>query len=288
MPRLFLISLLFLSLAITACGKSQMIKDSWKFTNRQYRNYLNTPASLNMDDKGSCEPYELALGDAVMRVDSQLHRLVRTMENSDGNPDQNWVMRMMESFSWLSGVALVGPDGSLIARYPEEYPKPFDVAPLLEADPKQKIGDLRAYVQQTEFGPEVYVANPVYGGEALRGLVVAYFDPRVLATLSQNPSNIIIASSSGVLWSGALGAGTVVHQQDWDTLLKKASCGTLGSGQGGFFWTTRYLGNLPLVYAVPLSSGKAMEELLDKQPEEGMVTPAPIHDDSAVPEQAAE
>ncbi|MDL2267490.1 hypothetical protein LJC46_05835 [Desulfovibrio sp. OttesenSCG-928-G15] len=278
MQRLFISLLIFSALGLTACGKSQIIKDSWKFTNRQYRSYLNTPAQLDMDDIGSCEPYELALGDALMRVDAQLHRLVRSMENSDSNPDQGWVLRMMNDFSWLSGVALVGPQGEQIARYPEDYPKPFDVTPLLVADPKQKIGDLRAYVQQTEFGPEIYIANPVYGGETLRGLVVAYFDPRVLAGMSRDPNNIMIVGPNGVLWAGNQGASTVVHQQDWEQVLKNKSCGTLGDSKTGYFWTTRYLGNLPLVYAVPLSAGKAIEAILEKQPEQGEITPAPVAD----------
>lgn len=278
MHRLFIALLIFSTLGLSACGKSQIFKDSWKFTNRQYRSYLNTPAQLDMDDKGSCEPYELALGDALMRVDAQLHNLIRTMENSDSNPDQEWVLRMMSNFPWLSGVALVGPQGEQIARYPEDYPKPFDVTPLLVADPKQKIGDLRAYVQQTEFGPEIYVANPVYGGENLRGLVVAYFDPRVLASMSRDPNNVMIAVPSGVLWAGNQGASTIVHKQDWETVLKNKSCGTLGDSKTGYFWTTRYLGNLPIVYAVPLAAGKAMEALLDGQPVEGEVTPAPVAD----------
>ncbi len=64
--------MVLVSFALTACGSFQSVKDSWKFTKRQYRTYLNTPAELDLDDTGSCELYELALSDAVVDVDQQL------------------------------------------------------------------------------------------------------------------------------------------------------------------------------------------------------------------------
>ena len=240
----------------SACSQSQMVKDSWKFTKRQYTNYLNTPAELDMEDKGSCEVYELALGEAVLSLDTELQRLVRAMENSDHNPDQGWVMNMVGRFPWLSGVALVDNSGTLIAQYPEHFTKPFDVNPLLEPDPKQRPGDLRAYAQLSDAGPEIYIANPVYGAgaEALRGLIVCYFDPRVLATTTNDPGSFILASPIGVLWPGQYGAGSVVSGQDWADILKKKSCGIVGDSKSGFFWTTRYVGNLPIVYAMPVTA----------------------------------
>lgn len=272
MQRLLLISLLLLSLSAGAagCGKSQTVKDSWKFTTRQYRTYLNTPATLDMEDKGNCELYELALGEAVLMVDEELQKLIRAMENSDHNPDQSWVMTMMNRFPWLSGVALVDGSGKLVAQYPEHFAKEFDVKPLLEPDPKQRLGALRAYVQKSPAGPEVYVANPVFGGDEMRGLIVAYFDPKSLVTTSSDPGSFAIASPAGIVWPGKFGEGSVVAAQNWETLLKQKSCGLIGAKGSDFFWTTRYLGNLPLVYAIPTSAGKSQEAALApqaKQPE---------------------
>jgi len=254
--RFFVIVLAFVALSVTACGQQQVVKDSWKFTKRQYTSYLNTPATLNMGDKGRSEAYELALGEAVVNIDGELQRLIRAMENSDHSPDESWVLGMMGRFPWLSGVALVDSSGALIAQYPEYFPKPFDVTPLLEHDPKQRPGDLRAYVQMSEAGPEIYIANPVYGSgtESLRGLIVSYFDPRILATMTPDPGNFILASPAGVLWPGNFGSGGIVATQDWTDILRRRSSGIIGGNQDGFFWTTRYVGNLPIVYAIPVSA----------------------------------
>lgn len=257
MQRVFLLVLAgILTFAAIGCGKSQTVKDSWKFTTRQYRTYLNTPASVDLSDKGSCEMYELALGEAVLGMDMELQKLIRAMENSDHNPDQNWVMGMMGRFPWLSGVALADGTGAIVAQYPEIFAKPFDIAPLLEADPKQRPGALRAYAKPDESGAEIYLANPVFGGEEMRGIIIAHFDVRTLATLSGDPGSFVIGSPSGVLWPGNYGgAGLALGgSADWEGLLKQKSCGLIGEKGSQFFWTTRYLGNLPLVYAMPTSA----------------------------------
>lgn len=275
--RLFLVSLLLICVSgAIGCSKSQTMKDSWKFTTRQYRTYLNTPATLDLEDKGSCEPYELALGEAVLAVDSELQKLIRAMENSDHNPDQAWALSMMSRFPWLSGVALVEGSGKLVARYPELYAKTFDAQPLLEPDPKQRMGALRAYVQKSDAGPEIYLANPVFGGGEMRGLIVVYFDPKSLITISPDPGSFAMASPAGIVWPGAFGEGSVVAQENWETLLKQKSCGLIGPKGSDFFWTTRYLGNLPLVYAVPTSAGKSRQA--DSEPP-AKAEPAPKAED---------
>lgn len=247
-------------LCLFGCTQNQTVKDSWKFTTRQYRAYLNTPATVDMDEKGGCELYELALGESVLEVDYQLEQLIRAMENSDRSPDQNWVMQTITRFPWLSGVALADAEGRPIARYPEYFMKEFDVSPLIEPDPKQRITSLRAYVQQTPLGPEVYLANPVYTGGELRGLVVAYFDPRSLVTVSRDPGSFLLASPAGMLWSGRYSAGgTPVGEANWEDILTSRSCGLLGGSGREFFWTTRYLGNLPIVYAIPTDTTALME-----------------------------
>jgi hypothetical protein len=235
------------------------VKDSWKFTTKQYRTYLNTPVQLDMDDKGSCEPYELALGEALLAVDDELQKLIRAMENSDHKPDQSWVATMMRRFPWLSGVALVDGSGKLVAQYPEHFTKAFDVQPLMEPDPKQRLGALRAYVHNVSAEPEIYVANPVFDGQEMRGLIVAYFDPKSLITTSPNPGAFVIASPSGLIWQGGYGEGSIVAEQNWTKILQEKSCGIIGTKEASFFWTTRYVGNLPLVYAVPTSAGKSQE-----------------------------
>lgn len=275
MQRIFILSLSIIAFALSACGSFQTVKDSWKYTRKQYRTYLNTPVELDLEDTGSCELYELALSEAVIDVDEGLQKLVRAMENSDHNPDQVWVMNIMQQVPWLSGVALIDKSGAVVAQYPEYFSKPFDASPLVEPDPKQRLGALRAYVQMSDAGPEVYVGNPVYAGQDLRGLIVTYFDPRVLVTISSAPGSFMIASPAGVLWPGRFAAGNIVGATDWANVLKDKSCGIVGNKGDEFFWTTRYVGNLPIVYALPTSAGR--ESLLPGETSsQTAVTPPPL------------
>ncbi|MDL2316854.1 hypothetical protein LJC59_07235 [Desulfovibrio sp. OttesenSCG-928-A18] len=287
MQRILLLLIILLAHVVSGCGSSQTIKDSWKFTTRQYRTYLNTPASIDFDDKGSCEVYEVALGDAVLKVDENILALIRAMENSDHNPGPPWVMSMMQRFPWLSGVALVDGDGVLNAQYPEYFAKTFDASPLLEADQKQRMGELRAYVQMDPAGPEVYVANPVFGQDKMRGIIVAYFDPRALVMYSSDPGSFMIASPAGVVWPGNFSSGSPVSSTDWATLLTSKSCGIVGSEGNEFFWTSRYIGNLPLVYAMPTSSGRFPEAQPDAAPQSPQAQGGQLEPGVPSPEQAS-
>ncbi len=261
MHRFFILSFAVFLLVCSGCSQGkQSIKDSWKYTTKQYRTYLNTPATLDMEATGNCENYEIALGDAVLELDGELEKLIRAMENSDRSPDQDWVMQLMRRFPWLTGVALADKDGKVMARHPEYFMKEFDVTPLLSPDPKQRINSLRAYVQKTPLGPEIYLANPVFSGEELRGLIVVYFDPRALVSLSRDPGSFMLASPEGVLWAGKFTPeSTPVGKENWAELLLHKSCGLIGGSGSEFFWTTRYLGNLPLVYAIPTDTKNVVE-----------------------------
>jgi hypothetical protein len=274
-------------LVVGACESHQVLKDSWKFTRRQYVAYLNTPAGIDWSDKGGREAYELALAEAVSAVDAELVRLIRAMENSDRRPDQEWALQMMQKFPWISGVALVGGDGVVNARYPEYSAKEFAAGPLLEADAKQQPGMLRAYVQADKTSPEIYLGNPVYVGEEMRGIIIAHFDPAALASMSPDPGAFCMITPAGVAWPGRFGAAA---GENWETILKERSSGLTDGGDSAFFWITRYIGNLPLVYAMPLSAVSAETAPRPAQspapaaPEAG--APAPAGQEAGTPARA--
>lgn len=250
MSRLFLLCLLSCSVFWTGCSTSQTAKDAWKYTKRQYYSYLNTPATIDMDNVGSSEDYQLALSEHIMEVDKRMERLIRKMENSDISPDQRWVMDMVGEFTWLSGVALVDENGQLMSHYPADTMKPFDAAPLLTEDPKQNITSLRSYLQETPLGPEIYIGKPVYTDGTFRGLVVAHFDPAVLLQeCPVDPNQIAIVCPQGPIWTGS-GVGGSLAGHDWSNELSRRTSGY----HNDVYWTTRYFGNLPVVYGISTSA----------------------------------
>jgi hypothetical protein len=76
--------------------------------------------------------------------------------------------------------------------------------------------------------------------------------------MSINPGSFVLVCPTGVLWTGGYGAqGSIVGSQDWGKILTEQSSGHIEDGSARFFWTTRYLGNLPLVYAIPENAGQS-------------------------------
>lgn len=252
--------LLFLcSLLSFGCSQNQALKDSWKYSKHQYYSYINTPATLDLNDNGKSETYERALGSNILDVDTRISQLQRAMENADSNPNQEWVLDMLNQFNWLSTVALVGVDGKVEAKYPEHTVKEFDITPLLESDPKQAFLDLRVYAQMSPLGAEVYVAKPIYMESGLRGFVVVSFDPQSLVISSSNATNTFaMISSYGLLWNNSNIPREVIDE-DWKTILKSSSSGIINHDNTRYFWTTHYLGNMPIVYTIPLVQN-AVEE----------------------------
>ena len=251
MHRYIVLTCMAVLVFATGCRAPQTVKNAWKDTRSYYRAYLNTPATLNLEDKGDCEEYQVALGAAVSEFDFQLQELERVLQNSDRNPDPVWVGKMTKRFPWLSGLALTDDIGEPKAQVPADYPKPFEATSLAKVDTKQHLKDLRAFVQEDPLGPEIYIGNPVYAGSDFRGVIVAHFDPRVLIARTADPGKFMLASPQGIIWPGLYEAeSTPIAAIEWGEVVKDRSYGTVSNANGTFYWVARYVGNLPLIYAV--------------------------------------
>lgn len=238
-------------LTLAGCRTPQVVKNAWKGTRSYYYEYLNTPAELDLENKGDALNYQAALGAAIADFDLQLQELERSLQNSDRRPDADWVESMTARFPWLSGIALTDDAGFPRAKVPLDFPKPFEIGSLIEVDEKQQLKDLRAYVHTHDLGPEIYLGNPVYVGADFRGVITVHFDPRVLLARTGDPAKVMIASPEGVIWPGHYdAAATPVAGVDWGEMVTKNYSGLIKNELGTFYWVCRYLGNLPLVYAI--------------------------------------
>jgi len=259
--RYFLLMVAACILLLTGCRTPQTIKDTWKGTRSYYYEYLNTPAQLDMDDKGNIEDYEAALGASIAEFDLRIQELERALQNSDQNPDAVWVSTMTTRFPWLSGIALTDDLGIPRAKIPPVYAKPFEIGTLLEVDPKQQIKDLRAFVQEDPLGPEIYVGNPVYIGADFRGVITVHFDPRTLLARTADAAHVMIAGPKGILWPGIYdAAATPIADVNWEERVTKQISGIERNELGSFFWICRYIGNLPLIYAVRIQGEFPLHE----------------------------
>ena len=246
---------------VTGCRTPQTVKDAWKGTRSYYYEYLNTPATLNMADKGDIQDYQAALGIAISEYDLQLQELERVLHNSDRNPDANWVTSITTRFPWLSGVVLTDDIGVPRAQIPPNFAKPFTIGTLLEVDEKQQLKDLRAFVQQDPLGPEIYVGNPVYFGADFKGVIIVHFDPRALLARTGDPAKVVIAGPDGIIWPGIYAEeSTPIARVNWAEETRKTHSGIVRNELGAFYWVSRYLGNLPLVYAIRIQGEFPLRE----------------------------
>lgn len=243
--------LLVLAVA-TACSSFQPTKNVWKGTKGLWYTYVSPPAHVDYDDKGSLSPESHALATAIMGIDVELGRLERAMQNADRPPTQEWLTDLFARFPWLNGFAGVKYDGTILGQEPPDSLKQLDFIPLLYEDKKQNSRALRADAQPSPLGPEILLAAPLYDGMDFLGIVVAYFDMRSLMRFSKNPEDIVALAPGALLWPGKYDfAATPLAGVDWEKATRESSAGTCSNSTGQFVYLVRYLGNLPIVFAIP-------------------------------------
>lgn len=245
------VCLLFFLFFCVSCSSYQPTKNVWKSTKGLWNSYVSPPATIDFDEKGELSPKSLALANSMMGIDMELARLERTMQNADRPPTRVWLSKFFEAFPWINGFAGVKYDGTILGQEPANSMKQIDFIPLLYEDKKQNSHALRADVQNTPDGPEIVIAAPLYDGTDFLGIVAAYFDIRSLIHFSNAPEDLVILSPYALLWPGKYEfASTPLAGIDWQNAVSKSTSGTCSNANGTFFYMVRYLGNLPIIFAI--------------------------------------
>jgi len=279
---IFLIVLMAFSLSL-ASGCKQAAKNVWKDTRRYYREYINTPATLKFQE-ADASAVEDKLATVYTPVGMALESFRRDMLAQDVFPTEAWVNDMFDRYPWLSGVAVVSPEGDMYLQRPAVSMKSLDFMPLFEEDEKISYRDMRAYAQDNPLGPEVYVGTPFFVDNEMKGMVVAHFDPRNLLHLCPQPARLVILSPTFTLWPGHyVMEETPLETVEWEKTLRRRSSDTESNKYGEFLWIAKYIGNLPLVFAASTD-----EYPIDPRQLEALAAPAPVRDVPTVPAPAPE
>ena len=257
MPYRIIFCLLLMLALSTGCSSNQTMKNAWKGTKSVWYSYVNVPASIDYDDKGKMPEYATLFSKAMMGIDLQLLALERTMQNADKPPTPEWINAFFTQFPWVDGITGLNGEGGIVGQAGRAE-KTLDFSPLLEHDAKQNLHALRGYVQDSDSGPEVLLAVPLYEGPDFLGIVVAYFEMRSLMRYSDAPESLIITSPGGQLWVGS-SAGTLPNA-DWGTIIRKNTSGSISDASGTYQWVSRFLGNYPLIFAVQKTASGKMPE----------------------------
>ncbi len=251
--RVVMPMLMISTMILTGCDFSA--KSAMQSTQSLYREYLNPPAQVDYEDTGSLEKAEANLAIQMKTIDEELTMLERRLSNADRSPTAQSVQRLFNEFPWLSGFAAIdATSGAILAQEPPVPLKPIDFAPLLEQKPREESGrGIRALIQETPLGPEIILGVPVYNGPEIQGIVVVHFDLYALMARSHSSSEMMVLSPEKVLWSGRFTEGsTPLAGQNWDALTEDDVTGLVSNESGEFLWVSRYLGDIPLVFAVPV------------------------------------
>ncbi len=261
------------------CGFNQTTKNVWKDTKGFWYGNVNVPATIDYDDTGSLEEYEEKLSLSMIGIDAQLTALEKTMVNADKPPTIEWMRELFARYPWLSGFSGIKADGTLLGQMPGPPIKALDFYPLLEADPKQNARALRGHVQDTAMGPEVFLATPLYDAHSFLGIVTTYFDMRALLEYSTSPEELIIIAPNALLWAGKYNfASTPMAGIAWDTIVLEENSGTVSNATGTFYWSMRYLGNVPLIFAVSVEGtfGEEAHPRTGPTSQGPFITPKPL------------
>ena len=240
---------LFAMTLLSALG-CQPVHKAYRNTKEFYHSYINRPATLDTEDRTVLESPEQRLVHRVMTIDEELSKLEKALDALATPPDAQTASDLMRRFPWLSGLALVAPDGTLGVSIPPVPLKQVDYSPLLEIAPKTLPRDLRASIQETPLGPEILLARPFLQEDTLQVLLVASFDFRALLPFASSPSDMIVRSPDILIWSGDIDyASTPLASIDWPEYLRNHTDGSISKNEQTMLWVTRYIGQIPLVFA---------------------------------------
>ncbi len=245
--RICLCLLASLALLLPGCS---YVEQKYKDTKVFYHTHINRPTKLDISERTELEASERGLVQRMMVLDEELGRLEKALDAFATPPDAEGAQSLLRRFPWLSGLAMVAPDGTLGASVPPVPLKQLDYTPLLELAPKALPRDLRSFVQDTPLGPEIVLARPFLVDDQLQVLLVASFDFRALLPYVSSPGDLVVRSADTLLWCGDLDySATPMAAVDWPSYLKENSHGELSDDNGAMLWVSRYLGGKPLVFA---------------------------------------
>lgn len=235
-------------------GGCTTLESSWKSTKSFYYTYINAPAVIDYEEKGTLSEAELRLATRMVGIDIQLEHLERYLLNADRPPTGESINLLFTGFPWLSGLVAIDPEGNVLAQEPPVSMKNLDFSGIAKTEARGgEMRGLRGFVQDTPLGPEVMVGIPVYMDSEMRGMLVTHFDMRTLLSYTNGTEDLVVLAPEGVLWDGDIDVpSTPLYGQDWAEIVRSSTQGTVSNNNGEFIWIARFLGKQPLIFATPV------------------------------------
>lgn len=248
------ISLTFMivALAVGFSACTQTTKDYWKTTKGYYYEYINKPATIDLEDMGIYSPGEGYLAENLPPVERVLDRFKRTLFSLDKAPSDNWMYAFVQRFPWIEGVALIDKEDTVIHKWPSVSLKEYDYSFISEDTANPEVRHLIGHAEETSLGPHVYVATQIMEQAEPAGHFVVHFDPRALFAHVRGSEEFMVAAPGALLWPGMFEASaTPVATADWSQLTRGNLSGRVSNDNGSFVWYCIMIGTMPMVFAAP-------------------------------------
>ncbi|NJB66897.1 hypothetical protein GGQ74_000537 [Desulfobaculum xiamenense] len=237
----------------------ETLKGTWKTTKVYYKEYINVDPQVDLEKKDYSSSEE-KMSALFTPVDKHMESLSIFLNRQDRLPDEKWMENLFSEYPWVDGFVAATLDGEVVMRRPDMSMKPLNIAPLVETGEALRDRKLRAYVDSTPLGPEVYLGTALFKGNDLAGIMAVHFDMRNLAQFCPSPDELMIFTPDNLLWAGSdRSIAEALFDRPWDALLKEQSSGTIRIDGRQFDWLGRYLGDRQVIYAVEHISGEDEE-----------------------------
>ena len=238
-------------LAVLACLFVCQGCNPWKTTKTVYKDYINPAPELCLDVNTACSPTELYQASVFGPVDTRLDSLRETLASRDDFPGDKWFETTRQKYPWLGVLTAVDSTGDILVNEVESSGVPVEL--FLEHGDAWNDRRPRMVVAGDHNGSRVFLGTPFFRGTSFQGVLIAGFDPALVAGFSPQPEKlgIIADGTSAWLGKGVSGHGGVL-ETDWKQELEKNIRGELTSESGDVVWLGRRYGDKWIVYLISM------------------------------------
>ena len=246
--RYLFLSLLTGLLFVSGCSVWDATADYTKETWQTTRDFVDPAPVIDTESYQFDNPNQEKLARLIAPVDGPLTQLTRYVNDTDTQPDIEWLDLLIARFPWVDRVLVTDEAGTIIYMQPELPLKKIS-QPLVFEGVWRDI-QLLTVVDYSELGPELFIARPYYESVDFKGLICVGFDPRSLLRLSPEPAELIVIHPGQRVWSlGADVDEAGLLALPWQDILESEVQGEVQVGDHFYTWLTRYVGEDQYIYA---------------------------------------
>ena len=237
--------------AVLACLCLCQGCNPWKTTKGVYKDYVNPAPQLCLDVEKTCSSEELYQASVFGPVDMRLDSLREALITRDSFPGDKWFEATRQKYPWLGVLTAVDRTGDILVNEAQSSGVPVQM--FLDYGDAWNDRRARMVVSTQASGSRIFLATPFFRGTTFQGLLVAGFDPALVAGFSPEPEKLGIIADGTSAWLGkGVSQDAGLFEKDWKMRLERDIRGTYSAEAGDVAWIGRRYGDKWIVYLVSI------------------------------------